>query len=238
MGTHLARLQLGKRRAGVHGAALYGFHELAVGFQLELAFEQVEGVGVGVALLEDLLLFLELEDLGLLHHFILVVWREAADRNQRLDLLFVLLLQGVHSTRSRGWATAPCPAYGLCSPVARFERPQPPIRGSSRQIPGQPPGQWGAARAAYKMIFGRGIDSFKSNAVHGPDSGTASQNAGIPVIFHVFRPIGTAPAGAPAWPRRGLRDHRQVTDFSEDPPGAVGPAGGRPRDRPGAPPGA
>jgi len=29
------------------------------------------------------------------------------------------------------------------------------------------------------MIFGRGIDSFKSNAVHRPDPGTASQNPAI-----------------------------------------------------------
>jgi len=43
-----------------------------------------------------------------------------------------------------------------------------------------------AISTAYKMIFGRGIDSFKSNAVHRLNPGTASQNTGISVISRRF----------------------------------------------------
>ena len=91
---------------------------------LQLTVEEVIGERVHAPLLEDVLLLLELEDLGLLHHFVLVLRREAADGHQRLDLFFELLLLGVHSARSRGRATARDPAYDLMYASSRY-RPIP-----------------------------------------------------------------------------------------------------------------
>ena len=112
-GAHLARLELGERGLGIRTATLEGLQQLAIGLELQLTVEEVIGVGIHVALLEDVLLFLELEDLGLLNDFVLVLGREAADGHQRLDLFVVFLLQVGHSTRSRGRATARDPAHGL-----------------------------------------------------------------------------------------------------------------------------
>ena len=111
-GAHLARLELGEGGLGVRGSALDGLQQLAVGFELQLAREEVVGIGVHVPLFEDLLLFLEIEDFGLIYHFILVLGRQAADRHQRLNLFLEFLLLGVHSARSRGLVTAHVPAYG------------------------------------------------------------------------------------------------------------------------------
>ena len=123
-GAHLARLELREGGLGVRGSALDGLQQLSVGLELQITLEEVIGIGVHVTLLEDVLLFLEFEDLGLLHHFVLVLGCEAADGHQRLDLLVEFFLLGVHSARSRGRATARVPAYGLMYASCQY-RPNP-----------------------------------------------------------------------------------------------------------------
>ena len=73
---------MGERGLGIHASALDGLQQLTVGLELQLAFEEVIAVGIDIALLEGVPLFLDLEDLGLLNHFVLVLGREAADGHQ------------------------------------------------------------------------------------------------------------------------------------------------------------
>ena len=113
LGAHLTWLKLGERRLGIGAASLDSLQELAVGLQFQLTVEEVIGVGIHVSLLENPLLFLEFEDLGLLDDLVLVLGCEAADGHQRLDLFGKFLLQVGHSTHSHGRATARDPAHGL-----------------------------------------------------------------------------------------------------------------------------
>ncbi len=76
----MAGLQLGKGESGLLGPAPKVAHQLAVRIELEVALEQIEQVGVAVALSEHVMSRGVVQDGGLIDETLEALWRQVLER--------------------------------------------------------------------------------------------------------------------------------------------------------------